>query len=434
MQTSTGQAPLAGADLRNWVVKVRLIPAPNPLRTLELPLVLPVAPGLLVWLALVLAFALPAAAAHLELADGDHVVLLGSTLIEREQTYGYWEAMLTSHFPTRNVIFRNLGWSGDTVWGESRAGFGTAADGYKALVEHVEALRPTVIIVGYGTVESFAGEPGLPRFIAGLNTLLDSLRRTKARIVILAPLKLEKLPAPLPDPQREDKNVWHYIDALHEVAVKRDDLFLDLNRWLEPLRKSTGRQLRLTDDTMHLTEVGYWMTAGALENDLQLRPAGWAIELDKSGRSLHTSGGRLADSGSRDGKLHFAFTSSTLPITAALRQPGRSGVVRIEGLPAGQFALAVDGEQVATASARVGPGPGGRLPRGAEADRAVAAGHRSEERTVLPSLAAAEPDLSVRLPQTRAGAERPRDRAVRSADRRPRAADCQTARPRGAPL
>jgi hypothetical protein len=150
-----------------------LITAPNPLLALELPLVLPAAPRLLVLLLLVLAFALPASAAHLELTDGDRVVLLGSTLIEREQTYGYWEAMLTSHFPTRNVIFRNLGWSGDTVWGESRAGFGTAADGYKALVEHVEALQPTVVIVGYGTVESFAGEPGLPRFIAGLNTLLD---------------------------------------------------------------------------------------------------------------------------------------------------------------------------------------------------------------------------------------------------------------------
>ncbi len=302
-------------------------------------------------LILALAVAVPASAAHLELTEGDRVVLLGGTLIEREQTYGYWEAMLTSHFPTRNVIFRNLGWSGDTVWGESRAGFGTVADGYQALVEHVEALRPTVIIVGYGAVESFAGEPGLPRFIAGVNTLLDSLRRTKARIVILAPLKLEKLPSPLPDPQREDKNVWHYIDALHEVAVKQDDLFLDLNRWLEPLRESTGRQLHLTDDTMHLTDVGYWMTAGALENDLQLRPAGWKIELDKSGRSLHTSGGKLTDAGSTDGKLRFAFTSSTLPITAALRQPGRNGVVRVEGLPAGEFVLAVDGQPIATAAA-----------------------------------------------------------------------------------
>src|SRR3954447_27065862 len=90
-----------------------------------------------------------------ELKDADRVVLIGSTLIEREQRYGYWEAALTAANPDKNITFRNLGWSGDTVWGEARAGFGTAADGYKALIDHVKAEKPTVIVVGYGTNESF---------------------------------------------------------------------------------------------------------------------------------------------------------------------------------------------------------------------------------------------------------------------------------------
>src|SRR5262245_32802563 len=81
-----------------------------------------------------------------ELKDGDRVVLVGNTLIEREQKYGYWEAALTSACPDRNITFRNLGWSGDTVWGEARAGFGTQADGFKRLVDHTLALKPTVII------------------------------------------------------------------------------------------------------------------------------------------------------------------------------------------------------------------------------------------------------------------------------------------------
>src|SRR6516164_10153694 len=82
------------------------------------------------------------AAEPFSLKDGDRVVLLGSTLIEREQRYGYWEAALTSRWPDRNVTFRNLGWSGDTVWGESRAGFDSAAQGYKRLLEHTLALKP----------------------------------------------------------------------------------------------------------------------------------------------------------------------------------------------------------------------------------------------------------------------------------------------------
>src|SRR5262249_5761991 len=61
--------------------------------------------------------------ASFELKDGDRVVLLGDTLIEREQAHGFVELTLTARFPDRNVLFRNLGWSADTPQGESRVGF-----------------------------------------------------------------------------------------------------------------------------------------------------------------------------------------------------------------------------------------------------------------------------------------------------------------------
>src|SRR5437870_13651933 len=96
---------------------------------------------------LLLAAAQPEKSKPFELTDGDRVVLLGGTLIEREQRYGYWETALTGRHPDRNVLFRNLGWSGDTVFGEARAGFGTPADGFQRLKEHVRAVDPTVIVV-----------------------------------------------------------------------------------------------------------------------------------------------------------------------------------------------------------------------------------------------------------------------------------------------
>src|SRR6187455_2950099 len=58
-----------------------------------------------------------------EFRDGDRVVLIGDTLIEREPAHGYVEQRLTTEFPTRHVTFRNLGWSADTPAGESRASF-----------------------------------------------------------------------------------------------------------------------------------------------------------------------------------------------------------------------------------------------------------------------------------------------------------------------
>src|SRR5262245_58976519 len=170
-------------------------------------------------------------AAEFQVKDGDRVVLVGSTLIEREQRYGYWETLLTARFPDKNVTFRNLGWSGDTVWGESRASFDfdKPNEGFRRLVEHTLALKPTVIFVGYGTNESFAGERGLPRFLDGVNKLLDKLAETKARIVIMSPLGMEqRRRPPLPDPTAANHNLQIYAETLAKVAKQRGHRFVDL--------------------------------------------------------------------------------------------------------------------------------------------------------------------------------------------------------------
>jgi hypothetical protein len=69
--------------------------------------------ALLLFLALTAARA-AAPAPRFELRDGDRVVLLGDTLVEREQSYGWIELMLTARAADRTVTFRNRGWSADT--------------------------------------------------------------------------------------------------------------------------------------------------------------------------------------------------------------------------------------------------------------------------------------------------------------------------------
>lgn len=135
------------------------------------------------------------AADPFELKDGDRVVFVGDGLIEREQQYGYLELAMTTRFPDRAVTFRNIGWSGDTPAGASRAGLSLVQagsegpdEGWKQLVKQLQQLKPTVLVVGYGTASSFDGPAGVGKFREELNRLLAAV--DGARFVFLSPLPL----------------------------------------------------------------------------------------------------------------------------------------------------------------------------------------------------------------------------------------------------
>jgi lysophospholipase L1-like esterase len=284
------------------------------------------------------------------LADGDRVVLIGSTFIEREQSHGYWETALTRRFPRSPVFFRNLGWSGDTVWGHARAGFGSQVDGFKHLKEHVLALKPTVLIVGYGTNESFDGATGLPRFVAGLETLLETLAPTRARLVLLSPLRQEDLGRPLPDPAKHNKDLRLYADAIRDVAKKRGAFFVDLFDLVPDGTKSTP-PMPLTDYGIHLTPWGYWKSAPALERGLGLGEATWQVTLRVGGRTARAEGAEVKVLQSRP--LEFTVTDELLPLPPA---PGTVAApsdrtIRVRGLALGHYTLTIDGQEVATAPA-----------------------------------------------------------------------------------
>lgn len=214
----------------------------------------------------VVATALPVARAAdpFEFKDGDRVVFIGSTLIEREQRYGYWELALTLKNRDKNVTFRNLGWSGDTVWGEARNGFDNNPKGFERLIALTKELKPTVIVVCYGHNESFDGEAGVEKFTKQLEKLLDALAATKARIVLMSPTPFETVP-PLTNAVLQLKNLELYRDALKAVAGKRRlefvDLYLAVTLALLDGQPSTGPR---TENGLHMGATGYQKTAAAV--------------------------------------------------------------------------------------------------------------------------------------------------------------------------
>jgi lysophospholipase L1-like esterase len=292
------------------------------------------------WLALA-AGALSAQAAErrpFELAAGDRVVLVGNTFVERDLAHNDFETLLSGRFKDRSVTFRNLGWSGDTVYGTARAGFGSAEDGFRRLREHVAQLKPTVLFLAYGMNESFEGEAGLPRFAQGMSRLLEALLPTGARVVLVAPHRHENLGPPLPDPAEHNRNLRLYVEMIRKVALERRLDFINLFELLVP---GPGEP-PLTENGIHLSARGYRRAAEVMEKALGLPPRAWRVELQPQGRP-ETQGVVLSD-------LTWSATSVRFTALDALLPGGEERRLRVAGLSAGTFTLKIGGRPVLSGS------------------------------------------------------------------------------------
>ena len=290
-----------------------------------------------------------------EWKDGDRVVLIGDTMVEREQSYGYLETLITAQNPTKGIEFRNLGWSADTPLGLSRAAFDPPAAGFVRLREHVLALKPTVLIVGYGMAESFQGEAGIPSFLSGLNTTLDALAPAKARLILLSPIAHEDRGRPLPDPAKHNASLARYRDAIKTVADARNAWFVDV---YEPTVSAHDYGIDpLTDNGIHPSAYGSWYFATVIDSDLRKvkREPSWNVRVDVRNGRVQSSGTTVSGLSATADHTRFETLDAALPTSPPPEGAPKDVVwaggrrsVRVAGLKAGTYTLKVDGKTVAT--------------------------------------------------------------------------------------
>src|SRR5262245_46096442 len=142
----------------------------------------------------------PKSAALFDLRLGEHVCIIGNTLADRMQHDGWLETYLQSRFPKHQLVVRNLGFSGDEVAGYTdrpdihrrtrSMDFGKADEWLagKAPIPQPRKLNEgapvadnrfektntnaDVIFAFFGYNESFAGETGLTKFKADLESFI----------------------------------------------------------------------------------------------------------------------------------------------------------------------------------------------------------------------------------------------------------------------
>lgn len=208
-----------------------------------------------------------AAAQRLSLEPGEKIVIIGNTLAERMQDYGYWETLLHSRFPQHHLVVRNLGWSADELTLRPRS---------KDFQDHGHTLaseKPDVVLAFFGFNESFAGPKGLEKFEKDLKAFIKETTSTAyngknpPKLVLFTPIAHENLHRrTLPDGTKNNINLRYYSDAILSVAQDTGVVAVDLFNPSQKLMEQA--QEPLTINGVHMNESGYKALAPVMDAGL----------------------------------------------------------------------------------------------------------------------------------------------------------------------
>lgn len=235
----------------------------------------------------------------LELKKGDHICLIGNTLAERMQHCGWLETLIHSRFPEHELVFRNLGYSGDEIELTKRLrsmDFGTPDQWLagNAPVPQLMKLSPKdevpenrfhgtntkadVILAFFGYGESFAGEAGLPKFKENLKAFIEHTLAQKyngksaPRLVLFSPIAQEKMGDPnLPGEEAvaaANARIAKYAAAMKEVAAAHGVLFVDLFAPTADAYKKRTPSKPATINGIHLNAEGSKLVATTIDQAL----------------------------------------------------------------------------------------------------------------------------------------------------------------------
>jgi putative heme-binding domain-containing protein len=221
-------------------------------------------------------------AARFEMHPGDHICLVGNTLADRMQHDGWLETYFHSRFPKHDLVFRDLGFSGDELAHRERS------DGFGSPDEWLTRCKADIVFAFFGYNESWGGEAGLDKFKKDLDAFVKGTLGQKyngksaPRLVLFSPIAFEDHhDHNLPDGKEINARLDLYTAAMADVARADGVPFVDL---LKPTRELYARAKKpLTINGIHMTEQGDEELARVIERALfagepELKRAPQALE------------------------------------------------------------------------------------------------------------------------------------------------------------
>ncbi len=311
-----------------------------------------------------------AGAQGFSLKSGDTVVFYGDSITE-QNLYNQWVELYTvTRFPAMRVHFYGAGVGGDRVTG----GGGGGID--ERLARDVFSHKPTVVSVMLGMNDGHNGATSdeiNANYTKGYEHLLESTleHAPGVRITLLGPSPFDDVTR-TPGPNGGYNAVMeHFADVDRELAKKYGGSFVNFNPpVVEALQRAQAMDplaaKLLLPDRVHPDMIVHWVMAEALLK-------GWNAPALVSSVTIDAGAGKVADAQNasvdhveRDkDTLRWTATENALPLaliagneTLALlqqltdiQQALNQEPLRVTGLEAGQYKLAIDAAAIGTFTA-----------------------------------------------------------------------------------
>jgi lysophospholipase L1-like esterase len=305
------------------------------------------------------------------LKSGDTVVFYGDS-ITAQNLYNQWVELYTvTRFPNLRIHFYGSGVGGDRVSG----GGGGPID--QRLTRDVFAHQPTVVTVMLGMNDGSyqpTTEAIQTTYTNGYEHLLQSVHEhaPSARITLIGPSPFDDVARPAWPAVRYNEVMRHFADLDQQLAGKFNASFVNFNppvvalleraQALDPLVAKL-----ILPDRVHPDFIAHWVMAETLLK-------GWNAPALVSSVTIDGRAGQVADAQNATvdhvergdtGELRWTEKENSLPLAfergnetqsllldlTDIQQQLNQETLRVTGVDAGQYTLAIDGEPVGAFSA-----------------------------------------------------------------------------------
>src|SRR5436190_966239 len=181
----------------------------------------------------------------------DVIGFLGGTDVVTAQQSGNLETLLTLHYRSLNLRFRDFGWEGDTVFAQPRD------FGFPPLEQHVKNARATVIVCEFGRTEALEGHSAAG-FASAYSDFLARFTNQASRFLLVIPPPFERAGGLLPDLTPHNTLLARYAAAIRGLGYPIIDL---------------SHLSGLADDGLQITDYGHAIIAAEFGRQLGINPA-----------------------------------------------------------------------------------------------------------------------------------------------------------------